>query len=204
MRGFVAYVRKSPAGFSVRDQKKDLESIAILGQHRIVKWIEDPGHCKAGDLQRNESLRELLYRLHQDVDLSGVMFWHVGHIARDMDDFLTIANILEEICEKKKHTFGIDWYIHNQKIWRSELYFGKDLFEFFWEANRAILSFSRRERKAAYKHEEIKNPGKPRIPEDTEKKIVNMRKKGMKIQEISDAVHVSKSTVHRVIKESGL
>ena len=208
MRGYAAYIRKSPASPSLRAQKKDLESIATLGQHQIVEWFKDPGLNKAGDLQRNESLQRLLNRLCDDLDLIGVMFWHVGHIAREMDDFLTIAYILEKINKEKRKRFGINWYIHNQKIWGNELYnelyVEKNLFEFLRETNKEILSFSRMDIKNSYKQEDIKNPGKPRISENTEKKIVSMRKKGMKIQEISDAVHVSKSTVHRVIKEAGL
>lgn len=206
MRGYAAYIRKSPASPPLRAQKKVLESIATLGQHQIVEWFKDPGLHKAGDLQRNESLQRLLNRLCDDLDLIGVMFWHVGHIARDMDDFMTIAYILEKINKERK--FGINWYIHNQKIWGnelySEIYVEKNLFEFLRETNKEILSFSKIDIKMSYKQEDIKNPGKPRIPQATEKKIVSMRKKGMKIQEISDAVHVSKSTVHRVIKESWL
>lgn len=198
-RGYAAYLRKSTAGFSVREQKKALNSAADHGNHRIVAWIEDPGHDKAGDLVRNESLQQLLSRLRDDQNLMGVMFWHVGHIARNMDNFLTIINVLEEINEKRR--FGIEWYLHNRKLWRGDLesFSKKELFSELLNINREIQSFNKDERIKTGK-----NPGKKPISKDLETKIVHMRKKQMKIQEISDVVHVSKSTVHRVIKEYGL
>lgn len=119
-RGYVAYLRETPAGFSVRKQRECLKSIVdelYRSDHSkfpIVAYIEDPGIYKAGDIKRNKSLRELLDQLIHNCDLNGVLFWHAGHIARSMDDFLAVINELERIGATKR--FGLTWYIHRPEL----------------------------------------------------------------------------------------
>ena len=185
------YARVSTDGQSVENQLRELEAVAKKEGWQIVERFTDKGISGAKGRESRPAFDALckgIVRREFDV----VAAWSVDRLGRSLQDLVTFLNELHS-----KHT---NLYLHKQGI-DTTTPAGKLLFQMlgvFAEFERSmIVERVRAGLKRA--RAEGKTLGRPRVSEETEKKVLALRRKGTGMRRIARTLGIGNYTVQRIV-----
>ena len=187
------YARVSTNEQTTENQVRELRAWAKRAGHRVVKVYDDNGVSGAkGREYRKEFDKLLRGAVRREFDL--VAAWSVDRLGRSLQDLI---GFLQEL-----HGAGVDLYLHQQAL-DTTTPSGRAMFQMmgvFAEFERSMISErvkSGLERAKA----NGKTLGRPKISEEVEEQIIELRSQGMGILKIGRELGVGTSTVQRVISQ---
>ena len=102
MKKYIGYIRVSTErqvdGFSLENQKKDIEDYCKDRNYELVGIFADEGVSGKNIEDREEFINMMRYLENKDVD--GVIIWKISRISRNTSDFFTITKKLEDLGKK--------------------------------------------------------------------------------------------------------
>ena len=187
------YVRVSTNEQTTENQVRELKAWADRAGHEIVAIYDDNGVSGAkGREYRVEFDKLLKGAVRREFDL--VAAWSVDRLGRSLQD---LVGFLQEL-----HGSGVDLYLHQQAL-DTTTPGGKAMFQMmgvFAEFERSMISErvkSGLERAKA----NGKTLGRPKVADEVEEQILELRNQGMGILKIGKELGVGTSTVQRVISQ---
>jgi len=187
------YARVSTNEQTTQNQIRELKAWAKRAGHQVVAIYDDNGISGAkGREYRVEFDKLLKGAVRREFDL--VAAWSVDRLGRSMQDLIAF---LQEL-----HGAGVDLYLHQQAL-DTTTPSGRAMFQMmgvFAEFERSMISErvkSGLERAKA----SGKTLGRPKVSDDVEKEILELRRQGMGILKIGRELGVGTSTVQRVLSQ---
>jgi DNA invertase Pin-like site-specific DNA recombinase len=184
------YVRVSTDKQTVKNQKREMETVAHNHGWKIVAVFKDEGISGAKGRDKRPGLDALLKGVtRRDFDM--VAAWSVDRLGRSLQDLVGILNDL-----KAKN---VDLYLHQQSLDTSTSA-GRALFQMcgvFAEFERAMIVERVRAGLKRAKAEG-KQLGRPKVNAETEAKIRDQLALGLSIRKVAELVEVAPGTVQRV------
>jgi DNA invertase Pin-like site-specific DNA recombinase len=193
MKRTVLYLRVSTVDQTTANQERELREVAARMGSEIVKIYKDHGISGAKGRDKRPAFNALCRDAAQR-KFDVVMAWSVDRLGRSLQD---LVGFLSEL-----HALRIDLFLHQQGL-DTTTPAGKAMFQMmgvFAEFERAMI----RERVRAglrRAKDEGKQLGRPRIPEDLEKRILAALKAPGRIEgirKIAARFGVDPSTVQRI------
>jgi DNA invertase Pin-like site-specific DNA recombinase len=187
------YVRVSTNEQTTENQVRELEAWADRAGHEIVALYDDNGVSGAkGREYRVEFDKLLKGAVRREFDL--VAAWSVDRLGRSLQDLI---GFLQEL-----HGAGVDLYLHQQAL-DTTTPGGKAMFQMmgvFAEFERSMIS-ERVKSGLARAKSNGKTLGRPKVSDEIEDQILELREQGMGILKIGKELGVGTSTVQRVISQ---
>jgi len=191
MKRAALYLRVSKHDQTIENQRIELERVAAAKGWKIVSVFKDEGISGSfgrGVRSQYDAMLKSGVRAQHDV----VMAWDVSRLSRSLAELVTT---LDEL-----HALGIDLYLHQQAI-DTTTPAGKAMFQMcgvFAEFERGILS-ERVKAGLNRAREQGKVLGRP-LKVANVRSIMQGRKQGMTIRQISERHNLSIGKVHKIIK----
>ena len=192
MKKAALYLRVSKHDQTIENQRIELERVASAKGWKIVSVFKDEGVSGSfgrGVRSQYDAMLKSGVRAQHDV----VMAWDVSRLSRSLAELVTT---LDEL-----HALGIDLYLHQQAI-DTTTPAGKAMFQMcgvFAEFEREILS-ERVKAGLNRAREEGKVLGRPRKTVNI-KKLLEDRKRGQTIRQVSKIHGISIGKTHKLLKE---
>ena len=185
------YVRVSTNEQTTENQVRELTEWADRAGHEVVRIYDDNGISGAkGREYRKEFDKLLKGAVRREFDL--VAAWSVDRLGRSLQDLISF---LQEL-----HGSGVDLYLHQQAL-DTTTPGGRAMFQMmgvFAEFERSMIS-ERVKSGLARAKSNGKILGRPKVSDECEEQILNLRSQGMGILKIGKELGVGTSTVQRVI-----
>ena len=192
MKRAVLYLRVSKHEQTIENQRIELERVAAAKGWKIVSVFKDEGI--SGSFGRGvRSQYDAMLKKGVQAQYDVVMAWDVSRLSRSLVDLVTT---LDEL-----HACGIDLYLHQQAV-DTTTPAGKAMFQMcgvFAEFERGILS-ERVKAGLNRAKEEGKSLGRP-IKRVDVKRLLEGRRLGKTIRQISKEESLSIGKVHKVLNE---
>ena len=187
------YVRVSTNEQTTENQVRELTAWADRAGHEIVAIYDDDGISGAkGREYRVEFDKLLKGAVRREFDL--VAAWSVDRLGRSLQDLIAF---LQEL-----HGSGVDLYLHQQAL-DTTTPSGRAMFGMmgvFAEFERSMIS-ERVKSGLARAKSNGKTLGRPKVSDEIEGQILELREQGMGILKIGKELGVGTSTVQRVISQ---
>ena len=187
------YVRVSTNEQTTENQVRELTAWADRAGHEIVAIYDDNGISGAkGREYRVEFDKLLKGAVRREFDL--VAAWSVDRLGRSLQDLIAF---LQEL-----HGSGVDLYLHQQAL-DTTTPSGRAMFQMmgvFAEFERSMIS-ERVKSGLARAKSNGKTLGRPKVSDEIEGQILELREQGMGILKIGKELGVGTSTVQRVISQ---
>jgi len=188
------YARVSTSDQTTENQVRDLTEWADRAGHKIVAVYDDNGVSGAkGREYRKEFDKLLRGAVRREFDLAAA--WSVDRLGRSLQD---LVSFLEDL-----HGAGVDLYLHKQALDTSTPS-GRALFQMmgvFSEFERSMISERVKSGLARTRAKGTKL-GRPKVSLEHEAQILKLRKEGMGMIKIGQALGVGTSVVQRVVREA--
>lgn len=185
------YVRVSTNEQTTENQVRELTAWADRAGHEIVAIYDDNGISGAkGREYRVEFDKLLKGAVRREFDL--VAAWSVDRLGRSLQDLIAF---LQEL-----HGSGVDLYLHQQAL-DTTTPSGRAMFQMmgvFAEFERSMIS-ERVKSGLARAKSNGKTLGRPKVSDEVEDQILELREQGMGILKIGKELGIGTSTVQRVI-----
>ena len=185
------YVRVSTNEQTTENQVRELTAWADRAGHEIVAIYDDNGVSGAKGRQYRVEFDKLLKgAVRREFDL--VAAWSVDRLGRSLQDLIAF---LQEL-----HGSGVDLYLHQQAL-DTTTPSGRAMFGMmgvFAEFERSMIS-ERVKSGLARAKSNGKTLGRPKVSNEVEDEILELRNQGMGILKIGRELGVGTSTVQRVI-----
>jgi len=186
------YLRVSTGEQTTENQRRELEAVAERAGWNVVAAFEDAGISGAKGRNQRPGYDALLKAVtRREVDL--VASWSVDRLGRSLTDLLAFLGEL--------HAKGCDLYLHQQGLDTSTPA-GRAMFQMmgvFAEFERAMIQERVKSGLARAKANGAKL-GRPRIGNDVEDRIREMKAQGVGIRKIAATLGIGVSAVQRVTK----
>ncbi|MBL6948321.1 MAG: recombinase family protein [Rhodospirillales bacterium] len=186
------YVRVSTDGQTTENQRLELEKVAKGRGWEIAAVFDDNGISGSKGREHRKQFDQLIKAATRgEFDL--VASWSVDRLGRSLQDLI---GFLSEL-----HGVGCDLYLHQQGI-DTTTPAGKMMFQMcgvFAEFERSMIQ----ERvKAGLERARAngKTLGRPSTSDQTRKRVLKAKGKGLSLRKIAAEVGVSLGTVHNIIK----
>jgi DNA invertase Pin-like site-specific DNA recombinase len=196
MKRVALYLRVSTQnGQTTENQQRELEAVAQRSGWRIVRVFEDNGISGAKGRDRRPGLDALLKAATRR-EFEMIAAWSVDRLGRSLQHLVQLFGELQAL--------GVDLYLHQQHV-DSSTPSGRALLQMsavFAEFERAML----RERVfagLARARAQGKTIGRPRAKGATEKRIRELRAKGMGIVAIGRRLKCGTGRVQRALRDDG-
>jgi DNA invertase Pin-like site-specific DNA recombinase len=196
MKRVALYLRVSTTGNgqTTENQQRELEAVAQRSGWRIVRVFEDNGISGAKGRDKRPGLDALLKAAtRREFDL--VMAWSVDRLGRSLQHLVQLLNDV--------HALGVDLYLHQQHL-DTTTPSGRAMFGMlgvFAEFERSII-VTRVNAGLARARAQGKVLGRPKVERSVERRIREMRARGMGMAKVARALGVGTSVVQRVVRES--
>jgi DNA invertase Pin-like site-specific DNA recombinase len=189
------YLRVSTLnGQTTENQQRELEAVAARSGWRIVRVFEDNGVSGSKGRDKRPGLDAMMKAAtRREFDL--IAAWSVDRLGRSVQHLVHFLSELEPL--------GIDLYLHQQHV-DTTTPSGRALFQMmgvFAEFERAMIR-ERVNAGLARARAKGKVLGRPKVKPAVEKRIRELRAKGMGMVAIGRALKVGTATVQRVLAES--
>jgi DNA invertase Pin-like site-specific DNA recombinase len=185
------YARVSTNEQTTENQVRELKAWANRAGHKVVAIYDDNGISGAkGREYRAEFDKLLKGAVRREFDL--VAAWSVDRLGRSLQDLIAF---LQEL-----HGAGVDLYLHQQAL-DTTTPSGRAMFQMmgvFAEFERSMIS-ERVKAGLARAKENGKTLGRPRVADEVEDEIRELRSQGMGILKIGKELGIGTSTVQRVV-----
>jgi DNA invertase Pin-like site-specific DNA recombinase len=185
------YARVSTNEQTTENQVRELKAWANRAGHKVVAIYDDNGISGAkGREYRSEFDKLLKGAVRREFDL--VAAWSVDRLGRSLQDLIAF---LQEL-----HGAGVDLYLHQQAL-DTTTPSGRAMFQMmgvFAEFERSMIS-ERVKAGLARAKENGKTLGRPRVADEVEEEIRELRSQGMGILKIGKELGIGTSTVQRVV-----
>ncbi len=187
------YVRVSTNEQTTENQVRELTDWADRAGHEVVRIYDDNGVSGAKGREFRKEFDKLLKgAVRREFDL--VAAWSVDRLGRSLQDLI---GFLQDL-----HGAGVDLYLHQQAL-DTTTPSGKAMFQMmgvFAEFERSMISERVKAGLARTKAKGTKL-GRPKVDEECEAQILELRSSGMGILRIGKELGVGTSTVQRVISQ---
>ena len=187
------YARVSTNEQTTQNQIRELKAWAKRAGHKVVSVYDDNGVSGAKGREYRKEFDKLLQgAVRREFDL--VAAWSVDRLGRSLQDLI---GFLQEL-----HGAGVDLYLHQQAL-DTTTPSGRAMFQMmgvFAEFERSMISErvkSGLERAKA----NGKTLGRPKVSDEVEEQILELRNQGMGILKIGRELGVGTSTVQRVVSD---
>ncbi|WP_417789022.1 recombinase family protein [Terasakiella pusilla] len=187
------YLRVSTDGQTTENQRIALETVAQNAGWDIVAVYDDNGVSGAKGRDQRKQFDALIKDANRR-KFDVVMAWSVDRLGRSLQDLLQLLGDLEAV--------GVDLFLQQQGL-DTTTPSGKMLFQMsgvFAEFERSMIQ----ERvKAGLERAKAKGKtlGRPKVTEEKEQAIIDLRSQGKGIRKIASEIGVGVGTVQRVVKE---
>ncbi len=186
------YLRVSTDCQTTENQRLELEKVAKGRGWKIVAVFDDNGVSGAKGREYRKQFDELIKDATRGkFDL--VAAWSVDRLGRSLQDLIAFLNEL--------HGVGCDLYLHQQGI-DTTTPAGKAMFQMcgvFAEFERTMIQ-ERVKAGLIRAKANGKTLGRPSIPDQTRKRVLKAKEKGLSLRKIAAEAGVSVGTVHNVVK----
>jgi DNA invertase Pin-like site-specific DNA recombinase len=194
MKRAALYLRVSTLnGQTTENQQRELEAVAVRSGWRIVRVFEDNGISGSKGRDKRPGLDAMMKAAtRREFDL--IATWSVDRLGRSVQHLVHFLSELEPL--------GIDLYLHQQHV-DTTTPSGKALFQMmgvFAEFERAMIR-ERVNAGLARARARGKVLGRPKVKPAVEKRIRELRAKGMGMLAIGRLLKVGTATVQRVLAE---
>ena len=189
------YLRVSTDQQTTDNQERELREAAEGKGLEVVEVYRDNGVSGAKGRDKRPGLDKALKEAVRG-KYSVLMVWSVDRLGRSLTDLVAS---LQEL-----HGAGVDLYLHRQAV-DTRTPAGKALFQMlgvFAEFERAMIQ-ERVKAGMDRARAEGKVMGRPKIGEEREAQIIELRSQGMGIGSIARTVGCGISAVQRVLREEG-
>lgn len=100
---YIAYtcvytVRQAKDGYSLENQKKEIENYCKMKGHELIHVFSDEGISGKNIQDREEFINMMRYVENENVD--GIIIWKISRISRNFSDFLAITKKIENKGKK--------------------------------------------------------------------------------------------------------
>src|SRR5437867_11417936 len=184
------YVRVSTDGQTTVNQERELREVAERHGWNVVAVHRDHAVSGRNGREKRPGLDRLLHAVSKkEVDV--VAAWSVDRLGRSLVHLLAILGEL--------HAKGVDLYLHQQGVDTSTPA-GTALFQMigvFAEFERSMIV----ERVKSGLRRAVaqgKKSGRPRVDQESEQKVLKLRKDGLGIKRTARTVGVGVATVQRI------
>lgn len=191
MKTAAMYIRVSTDQQTTDNQRLELEKVAAKSGWTITHVFEDNGvsGCKGRDKRPGlDAMLKAATKRQFDV----VMVWSVDRLGRSLQDLIATMNELKAV--------GVDLYLHQQAI-DTATPSGKALFQMcgvFSEFERSMI-VERVNAGLSRARAQGRVGGRPKVDQDIETKIVELRAQGLGILKIAKTLGIGTSVVQRVV-----
>ena len=186
------YLRVSTDCQTTENQRLELEKVAKGRGWKIVAVFDDNGVSGTKGREYRKQLDELIKDATRGkFDL--VAAWSVDRLGRSLQDLIAFLNEL--------HGVGCDLYLHQQSLDTSTAS-GRMMFQMcgvFAEFERSMIQ-ERVKAGLIRAKASGKTLGRPSIPDQTRKRVLKAKEKGLSLRKIAAEAGVSVGTVHNVVK----
>jgi len=186
------YLRVSTDGQTTENQRLELEKVAKGRGWEIAAVFDDNGVSGAKGREHRKQFDQLIKDATRGkFDL--VAAWSVDRLGRSLQDLIAFLNEL--------HSVGCDLYLHQQGV-DTTTPAGKAMFQMlgvFAEFERSMIQ-ERVKAGLIRAKANGKTLGRPSIPDQTRKRVLRAKEKGLSLRKIAAEAGVSVGTVYNVIK----
>lgn len=191
MKTAAMYIRVSTDQQTTDNQRLELEKVAAKSGWTITHVFEDNGISGSKGRDKRPGLDAML-KAATKRQFDVVMTWSVDRLGRSLQDLISIMNELQAV--------GVDLYLHQQAI-DTGTPSGKALFQMcgvFAEFERSMI-VERVNAGLSRARAQGRVGGRPKVDQDIEPKIVELRAQGLGILKIAKTLGIGTSVVQRVV-----
>lgn len=195
MKRVALYARVSTGGQTVENQLRELEQVGSrIGWEIVDRYIDQGISGAKGRAERSELDRMMRAVIRGELDV--VAAWSVDRLGRSLQELVSLLN---ELRERR-----VDLYLHQQGL-DTGTPSGRAMYQMlgvFAEFERAII-IERIKAGMTRARAQGKRLSRPLTPETVQKRIQELRARGMSVRRVAEEVGVSKSTVANYDKPHG-
>lgn len=191
MKTAALYIRVSTDQQTTDNQRLELEKVAEKSGWTITHVFEDNGVSGSKGRDKRPGLDAML-KAATKRKFDVVMVWSVDRLGRSLQDLIATMNELQAV--------GVDFYLHQQAIDTSTPS-GKALFQMcgvFAEFERSMI-VERVNAGLSRARAQGRVGGRPKLGQDIEAKIMELRAQGLGILKIAKTLGVGTSVVQRLV-----